>query len=85
MWKVCNFYVSANIIRVTKSRRMRRSGHVACIEMIRNAYNVLVGKLEGKRPFGRARRTWEDNIIMDLRRIAWEGVDWIYLAQERDQ
>jgi hypothetical protein len=41
----------------------------------KNAYNMLVGKLEGKRPFGRPRRRWEDNIRMDLREIEWEGVD----------
>jgi hypothetical protein len=45
----------------------------------------LVGKPEGKRPLGRRRRRWEYNIIMDLRKIAWEDVDWIHLAQDRDQ
>jgi hypothetical protein len=50
----------------------------------RNAYMILVGKPEGKRPLGRPRRRWEDNIKMDLREI-WGGVDWIDLAQDRDQ
>jgi hypothetical protein len=43
-----------------------------------------VGKREGKRPLGRPRRTWEDNIKMDLREIGWGGMDWIDLAQDRD-
>jgi hypothetical protein len=52
---------------------------------IRNAYNILVGKPEGKRPLGRPWRRWEDNISMDLREIGWEDVDWIRLAQNKDQ
>jgi hypothetical protein len=51
----------------------------------RNAYTILVGKPEGKRPLGRPRRRWEDNIRMDLREIRWDGMDWIDLAQDRDQ
>jgi hypothetical protein len=51
----------------------------------RNAYRILVGKPEGKRPLGRLRRRWVDNIKMDLREIGWGGVDWIDLAQDRDQ
>jgi hypothetical protein len=51
---------------------------------IRNAYKILVGKPERKRPLGRPRRRWEDNIRMDLREIGWEVVDWIYLVQGRD-
>jgi hypothetical protein len=46
----------------------------------RNPYKILVGKSEGKRPLGRPRRRWEDNIRLDLRIIGWEGVDWMYLA-----
>jgi hypothetical protein len=49
------------------------------------AYRILVGKPEGKRPLGRPRRSWEDNIRMDLREIGWGGMDWIDLAQDRDQ
>jgi hypothetical protein len=51
----------------------------------RNAYRILVGKPEGKRPVGKPRRKWVDNIKMDLREIAWDGMDWIELAQDRDQ
>jgi hypothetical protein len=50
----------------------------------RNAYRILVGKLEGRRPLGRARRRWVDTIKMDLREIGWDGMDWIDLAQDRD-
>jgi hypothetical protein len=51
----------------------------------RNAYRILVGKSEGKRPLGRPRRRWVDNIKIDLREIGWDGMDWIDLAQDRDQ
>jgi hypothetical protein len=51
----------------------------------RNAYRILVGKPGGKRPLGRPRRRWVDNIEMDLRETGWDGVDWIDLAQDRDQ
>jgi hypothetical protein len=51
----------------------------------RNAYRILVGKPEGKRPLGRPRSRWVDNIKMDLREIGWDAVDWIDLAQDRDQ
>jgi hypothetical protein len=50
-----------------------------------NAYRILVGKSEGKRPLGRFRRRWEDNIRINLREIGWGGMDWIDLAQDRDQ
>jgi hypothetical protein len=51
----------------------------------RNAYRILVRKPEGKRPVGRPRRKWVDNIKMDLIEIEWDGVNWIDLAQDRDQ
>jgi hypothetical protein len=51
----------------------------------RNAYRILVGKPEGKRPLGRQRRRWVDNIKMDLREIGWDGKDWLELAEDRDQ
>jgi hypothetical protein len=51
----------------------------------RNAYRILMGKPEGKRPVGRPRRRWVDNIIMYLREIGWDDMDWIDLAQDRDQ
>jgi hypothetical protein len=61
-----NLYQSPNIIRMIKSRRMRWAGHVARMGTTRNAYRILVGKPEGKRPLGRPRRSWLDNIKMDL-------------------
>jgi hypothetical protein len=51
----------------------------------RGAYRALVGKPEGRRPLGRPRRRWEDNIKMDLREVGWGGMDWINLAQDRDR
>jgi hypothetical protein len=68
-----------------KSRRMRWAGHVARKRETRNAYRILVGKPEGKRPLGIPRRRWVDNIKMDLREIGWDGMEWIDLAQDRDQ
>jgi hypothetical protein len=52
---------------------------------MKTAYKILVGKPEGKRPLARPRRRWEDNIIMNLRETGWEGVDWMRMAQEREQ
>jgi transcription termination factor 2 len=80
-----NLYSSPNIIRMIKSRRMRWAGHVARMGETRNAYRIFVGKPEGKRPLGRPRRRWVDNIKIDLREIGWDGVNWIDLAQDRDQ
>jgi hypothetical protein len=77
-----NFYSSPNIIRMIKSRRIRWAGHVA---RMGDAYRILVGNPEGKRPLGRPRRRWVDNIKIDLREIGWDGMDWIELAQDRDQ
>ena len=78
-------YFSRNIFRVVKPRRMRRAGHVARMGESRGAYRVLVGKSEGKRPHGRPRRRWKDNIKMDLRDVGCEGMDWIELAQDRNR
>jgi hypothetical protein len=50
-----------------------------------HAYRILVGKPEGKRPLGRPRMNWLDNIKVDLREIEWDGVDWIDMAQDKDQ
>jgi hypothetical protein len=80
-----NLYSSPSIIRMIKSRRMRWAGHVTRMRAKRNAYRILVGNPEGKRPLGRPRRRWVDNIKMDLREIRWDGIDWIDLAQDRDQ
>jgi hypothetical protein len=65
--------------------RMRRGGNVACMVAKRNEYGILVGKSEGKRPLERPTRRWVHNIKMDLREIGWGAIDWIYLAEDRDQ
>ena len=80
-----DLYCSPNIVRVIKSRRMRWVGHVACMGERRSLYRVLVRKPEGKRPLGRPRPIWEDNIKMDLHEVVCGGVDWIELAQDRDR
>jgi hypothetical protein len=80
-----NVYLSPDIIRQIKSRRMRWAGHVARMEEGRNMYRVLVGKPEGKRLLERPRRRWEDYIKMDLREIGCGGVEWIHLAQDWDR
>jgi len=76
---------SPGIVRVIKSRRMRWAGHVACMGERRGVYRVLVGKLEGKRPLGRPRRRWEDNIKMDLEEVVCGGMDLIELAEDRER
>jgi hypothetical protein len=78
-------YSSPNIVRVIKARRMKWVGHVARMGEERGVYRVLVGKLEGKRPLGRPRRRWMDNIRMDLQEVGCGHVDWIGLAQDRDR
>jgi hypothetical protein len=78
-----NLYSSPSIIRIIKSKRMRWTGHVARMGEKRNVYRLLVGKPEGKRPLGRPRRRWINNIKMDLLEIAMSVVDWIGLAQDR--
>ena len=78
-------YSSPNIIRSLESRRLRWAGHVARMGQSRNAYRVLVGKPEGKRPLWRPRRRWEDNIRMDLREVCFDPGEWIDLAEDREQ
>jgi len=80
-----NLYSLPNIVRVIKSRRMRWAGHVARVGEGRGVYRVLVGKPEGRRPLGRPRRRWEDNISIDLRKVGCGCVDWMELAQDRDR
>jgi hypothetical protein len=75
-----SLYSSQNIVRVIKSRRMRGAGHVARMGERRDVYLVLVARPEGKRPLGRPRRRWEDNIKMDLRDICIDGADRIPLT-----
>jgi hypothetical protein len=78
-------HTSPSIIRMIKSRRMRWVGHIARMRENRNAYRLLVGKLEGKRPLRRPICRWVYNIKMDLGDIGWGGVEWIVLAQHRDK
>jgi hypothetical protein len=80
-----SLYSSPNIVRVIKLRRMRWAGHVARMGEGRGVYRVLVGRPEGKRPLGRPRRRWEDNIKMGLREIGIDGANWIHLFQDRIQ
>jgi hypothetical protein len=64
---------------------MKLARHIVRRGKKRNSYSIFIGKRQGKRPLGRPRSRWEDNIRMDLREITWEGVDWMHLAQDRDQ
>jgi hypothetical protein len=79
-----DLYSSPNIIRVIKSRRMMWTGHGVRMGKGRGEYRILLGRPEEKRPLGRPRRRWEDNIKMDLQEVGWGGMDWIDMAQDRD-
>jgi hypothetical protein len=80
-----DLYCSPNNVLVIKSRRMRWAGHVARMRKRRGVYGVLVGKPKGKRPLGRPRHRWEDNIKKELEEVGCGGMDWIELAQDRDR
>ena len=80
-----DFYSSPNILRVIKLRRMRWAGHVARMGEEKGVYRLLLGKPEGKKPMGRPRRRWVDNIRTDLQEVGCGYVDWIGLAQDRDR
>ena len=80
-----DLYSSPNIFWVIKSRGMRWAEHVMRMGERRGVYRVLVGKPEGKKPLGRLRRRWEDNIKMDLQEVGFGGMDWIELAQDKDR
>jgi hypothetical protein len=77
-----DFYSSSSIIRMITSRKMRWVGHVARMVDKSNAYRLLVGMPDGKRPLGRPRHRWVDNIRMDLLELGGGDVDWIGLAQD---
>jgi hypothetical protein len=79
-----DLYSSPTILHAIKSRRMRWAEHVAQVGEGRGVYRVLVGNLEEKRPLGRPRRRWEDNIKRNLQEIESWLMDWIELAQNRD-
>ena len=76
-----DLYSSPNIVRVIKSRRKRWTGHVARMGEERGVYRVLLGKPKGKRPLGKHRRRWVDNIRMDLQEVGCGYMDWIGRAQ----
>jgi hypothetical protein len=78
-------YSSPDIVTVIKARRMRWVRHVAHMGEGRGVYGVLVGRPEGKKPLGRPRHRWEDNIKLDLREKGIDGANWIHLAQDRVQ
>jgi hypothetical protein len=80
-----NLYSSPSTITIIKSMRMGWAGHVARMGEKMNAYKILVGKPEVKRSLGRPRCRWVDNIKMDIIGIGWDVMDWIDLAQDRDQ
>jgi len=80
-----DLYSSPNIVWVIKSRRMRWAERVARMGEDRGLYRVLVGKPEGRRPLGRPRRIWVDNIRIDLQEVGCGYMDWIGLAQDRDR
>jgi hypothetical protein len=84
-WRKFDMYSLRSIIRIIKSRRMRRAGHVARMGGKRTAYGLLVGKPEGKRQLGRPRRRWVDNIRMDLGEVEWGDVKSIGLAKDRNR
>ena len=80
-----DLHSSPDIVRVIKSRRMRWAGHVARMGEDRGCIGVLVGKPEGRRPLGRYRHRWVDNIRMDLQEVGCGYMDWTGLAQDRDR
>jgi hypothetical protein len=77
-------YRSSNILRVIKSRRLGWAGYVARMEELRSALKILTGTPAAKRPLGKPRRRWEDNIRMDLKEIGVKTRIWVDSAQDRD-
>ena len=89
MWsgneELSDLYSLPNIVLVVKSRRMRWAGHVARMGEGRGVYRVLVRKPKGKRPLGRPRRRWEDNIKTDLEEVGGGCGNWMDLARDRER
>ena len=83
--ELSDLYFLPNIVRVVKSRGMIWAAHGACMGERRGVHRVLVGKLEGKRPLGRPRRRWEDNIKMDLQEVGGGCGDWMEFAQDMER
>jgi hypothetical protein len=83
--KLRDLYSSPSIIRIIKPRRIRWVSHVARMGEKRNDYRLLVGRPEGKKPLGRPKRRWMDNVRMDLGEVGWGDVDWIVLAKDRNR
>jgi hypothetical protein len=83
--KLQNLYSSPYIFRMIRSRRIGWANHVACVGEMRNAYRILVGKPQRKRPLRKPRRRWENNIKMNLKEIGFGGMDWIHLPQDMDR
>ena len=83
--ELSDLYSLPSVVRVVTSRRMRWAGHVACMGEGRDVHRGLVGKPEGKRPLGKPRRRWEDNIKMDLQEVGGGCGNWMELAQDRDR
>ena len=80
-----DLYSSPNIVWVIKLRIMRRAGRVTRMGERRGVYRVLLGKTGGKRPLGRPRLRWEENIQIDLQKVGCGSMEWIELAQDRDR
>jgi hypothetical protein len=80
-----DLYSTPSIVLVMKSRRMRWARHVVRMVTRTYVYRILVGKPEGKRPLGRRRHRWDDNIKIDLQEVLFEGMVWIDVAQNRDR
>jgi hypothetical protein len=80
-----DLYCSPDIIRLIRSRRMRWVLRVACMVERKVAYVVMVGRPVRKRPLGKPKPRWEDNIEKDLQEVGWGGMDWIGVSQDRDR
>jgi hypothetical protein len=83
--ELSDVYFPSNIIRVIKSRRMKWTGHVALMGERKDAYKFLAEKPQGKRPCGRPRHRWENNIKTDLQDVDFGDMDWVDMAQDRDR